>query len=316
MRAAYLSTQGFDLRETNTPKCDDDSLLIKTLACGICEGDRYSYVDALGQALVFDEKDGILGHEGTGTVVEIGKRVTNFSPGDTVTSIDGAFAEYFSSTTSRTLKIPEGLDHTLVLGEPLACCVHGGLRYNTSLGDRAAVIGCGFMGMICVQLLRLQGAREVCAIDLIDWRLTDSLRFGATSSYNPHGKEPAEIHGDLGYFDIVIEATGTPEAIDIAQQLVAEHGRIVIVGYHQTNNGARSVNMKLWNWKAIDVVNAHVRRTEEKVAAMDVGLKLLSSGMLEIASLITKYKFENISTAFSDLASRKTGLYKASLVFS
>ena len=55
----------------------------------------------------------------------------------------------------------------------------------------------------------------------------------------------------------VIEATGKQWPLDLAAELTAERGRLVIAGYHQ--DGPRQVNMQLWNWRGLDVINAHER---------------------------------------------------------
>ena len=59
---------------------------------------------------------------------------------------------------------------------------------------------------------------------------------------------------------MVIEAAGVQSAVDLCTELVTQHGKIILVGYHQSNDGMRNVNMQQWNFKAIDVINGHVRR--------------------------------------------------------
>ena len=60
--------------------------------------------------------------------------------------------------------------------------------------------------------------------------------------------------------DRVIEAAGHQEGLDLGTALTAEGGRLVIAGYHQ--DGLRHVDMQTWNWRGIDVINAHERRPE------------------------------------------------------
>ena len=100
-------------------------------------------------------------------------------------------------------------------------------------------------------------------------------------------------------------------AIDLSTELVKQHGRILLIGYHQSNNGLRTVNMQQWNWKGIDVINAHVRHQDEKVEAMRQGMELLRDGHIITQPLVTVYDFEEIEQAFRDLDSRRSGLFKA-----
>lgn len=83
-----------------------------------------------------------------------------------------------------------------------------------------------------------------------------------------------------------------------------------IVGYHQ--GGPRTVDMKMWNWKAIDVVNAHVRRRDVLMDAMRAGLDLEAKGLIDLGSLVThRYGLSGVDQAYGDLASKPEGLIKA-----
>jgi threonine dehydrogenase-like Zn-dependent dehydrogenase len=174
-----------------------------------------------------------------------------------------------------------------------------------------AVVGCGFMGLVCLQLARLQGASQICAVEPIAWRRETALRLGADIAVEP---DVGQALASGGEFEVVIEATGVQAGIDLLGDLVKQHGRIVLVGYHQSQEGLRSVNMQQWNYKAIDVVMGHVRRHDEKLRAMQAGIDLLAAGRLNIEPLLTTYALEDADRAFCDLVERKPGLYKAVLV--
>ena len=94
---------------------------------------------------------------------------------------------------------------------------------------------------------------------------------------------------------------------------VQQHGRIILVGYHQSNSGMRTVNMQQWNFKAIDVVNGHVRRMDEKLEAMRQGMELIREGHLDTRPLVSFYDFVDAGRAFQDLTGGKPGLLKAVL---
>jgi threonine dehydrogenase-like Zn-dependent dehydrogenase len=125
---------------------------------------------------------------------------------------------------------------------------------------------------------------------------------------------PDDLVGQLGEFDVVIEAVGNQAALDLTWPLVRQHGRIVLIGYHQSNNGMRTVNVERWNFKSIDVINGHVRRDDEKLRAMQAGLDLMQAGRLKTASLVTAYPLDKINDAFRDIVARKEGLFKVALV--
>ncbi|MBL8024974.1 MAG: zinc-binding dehydrogenase [Fibrobacteres bacterium] len=310
MKAAFLSTKGFEIKEVEIPSYNHDEVLIKSTGCGICEGDVFQYNtrNNLNEEI-------LLGHEGSGVIVEIGKNVKGFKVGDRVTSLGGKYAEYFVEHPDNLVLLPQEIDPLSALGEPIACFVHASSRFGTQKGDRVAVIGCGYMGTGCIEMVKIQGAGEIIAIEPLGWRRTQALKCGATSSYDPTGKTADEILADLGEFDIVIEAAGAAQVIDTCTALVKQHGTIVLVGYHQSNNGARTVDMKTWNFKAINVINGHVRRNNEKAVAMKQGMELQSKGQLKFDNMIEYYKINDISKAFESLNAKKEGLYKAVLSF-
>ena len=70
----------------------------------------------------------------------------------------------------------------------------------------------------------------------------------------------------------VIEAVGLQWPLDLAGELTGERGRLVIAGYHQ--DGPRQVNMQLWNWRGIDVINAHERDPQRYVDGMRAAVDL------------------------------------------
>jgi len=316
MKIAVLTERGFDIREREMPRCGPDDLLVKTVSCGICEGDVTQFRNVTGQK----QQGGapvelVLGHEGSGVVEEVGRNVRGFAKGDRVTALDGCYAEYFAVGPWSVVKLPAEIDPAWAMGEPIACCVHAGNRFGIRLGDSVAVIGSGFMGLLCLQIARLKGAGLTCVFDVLPERLAGAKKFGADVTVDASAVSAREIVASRGPFDVVIEAAGTQSALDMCGELVKEHGRVLIVGYHIGGGGTRTVNMPLWNWKAIDVINAHVRRNAEKLDAMRAGMELVRAGRLEIRSLVTPYPLARVNDAFRDLVARKQGLVKAATSF-
>jgi threonine dehydrogenase-like Zn-dependent dehydrogenase len=117
-----------------------------------------------------------------------------------------------------------------------------------------------------------------------------------------------------GEFDVVIEAAGVQSALDLSCDLVKKHGRIVIVGHHKTQDGLRTVNMNQWNWKALDIVNGHVHKYDEKLEAMREGVALMQQGRLDVTPLVTFYPLSQVQRAFDDLCAKKEGLFKAAII--
>jgi threonine dehydrogenase-like Zn-dependent dehydrogenase len=170
------------------------------------------------------------------------------------------------------------------------------------------------MGLLCLQLAKYLGAGFISALDPVGYRRDMSQQLGADIALDPmmaNAKEVIERHGK---FDVVIEAAGSQSAIDLCGDLVREHGRIILIGYHQSNGGRRTVNMQQWNYKAIDVINGHVRRQDEKLEAMRQGIDLMRQGHLVTTPLVTTYDLAQIEQSFQDLTAGKRDLFKAVLL--
>jgi threonine dehydrogenase-like Zn-dependent dehydrogenase len=115
---------------------------------------------------------------------------------------------------------------------------------------------------------------------------------------------------DSESFDVVFEATGYQEPLDVAARLTRVRGRLVIVGYHQ--DGRRSVDMQLWNWRGLDVINAHERDPAAYVAGLRDAVEEVRAGRLDPAPLLThRYPLEELGEAYRISCERPEGFVKA-----
>jgi NADPH:quinone reductase len=103
---------------------------------------------------------------------------------------------------------------------------------------------------------------------------------------------------------------GKQSPLDLSAELCAERGRLVIAGYHQ--DGPRQVNMWLWNWRGLDVVNAHERDPQVYVEGMRLGVEAARSGSIDPWMLITNsYSLGDLGKALNDTRDRPDGFIKA-----
>lgn len=306
MKAAVLTRDGFHFQERPVPVPGPGEIVVRSLALGICEGDLFRYRTRrdLGDGAI------ALGHEGTGEVVATGQGVTDPAIGQRVTTLGGPYAEYYTATAAVATALPEKLDPVMALGEPLACCVHASTRFGIRPGDRVLLIGAGFMGTMCMHLARMQGAAEIVVFEPVAWRRANAVAWGADSAHDPGAIDVAA----MGLFDVILEATGVQSGIDLIAPLIKQHGRAVIIGYHQAGQGMRQVDMQTWNFKAIDVINGHVRRNDEKLQAQRAAVALVQAGLLDLAPLVTVYSLAEVNAAMADLDARRESLYKVVLV--
>ncbi len=310
MKQAFLTDNGFEIRDVPRPVCGQGQVLVRTIANGVCSSDLGVYKDTPARLA----RDIALGHESSGEVVAVGSSVCEFKPGDFVTALGGSFADYNLFDPQVLTKLPTLVDPVWALGEPVACCVHAMNRSRVKTGDRVAVVGCGMMGLICLQLAKQMGASDIVAIDVMPSRLAMALRLGAQRSEDAAELSRRTFDSGLdfeGDYDVVIEATGNQAALDLCGYLVRQHGLLNLVGHHYSSHGRRTVYMNQWNVKAIDVVNGHVRRDDEKHAAMQQGMQMAGSGQLLLEPLITRFPLSKIGEAFAQCLAGKDDLFKA-----
>ena len=111
------------------------------------------------------------------------------------------------------------------------------------------------------------------------------------------------------FCDVVIECTGKQWPLDMSGELTRERGRLVVAGYHQ--DGPRTVNMWLWNWRGIDVVNAHERDPRVQREGVVAAAAAVAEGRLDPAPLYTLYPLERLDAAFQAMEARPAGFVKA-----
>ncbi|HWK48915.1 MAG TPA: zinc-binding dehydrogenase, partial [Steroidobacter sp.] len=114
-------------------------------------------------------------------------------------------------------------------------------------------------------------------------------------------------------FDRVIEVSGVQSGLDLASEIAGERARLVIAGYHQ--DGPRQVNMQQWNWRGLDVINAHERSMERYVAGMQKAIQAALEGRLDPFPLLTHtVSLSSLDHGFKLLRERPEGFVKALLL--
>jgi threonine dehydrogenase-like Zn-dependent dehydrogenase len=112
------------------------------------------------------------------------------------------------------------------------------------------------------------------------------------------------------FCDQVIEAVGKQWPLDLAAELTCERGRLIIAGYHQ--DGPRQVNMQLWNWRGLDVINAHERDPRIYLEGMQAAVEAVAGGMIDPSPLYThRFSLDQLADALNMTRDRPDGFMKA-----
>ena len=141
------------------------------------------------------------------------------------------------------------------LSEAASCAVTGIDQCQLKVGERLAIIGCGFMGLMMLQMLVGMGCEQLVAADVDDQRLALAKQMGADEAYNASKEGFADIREDLKarYIDVVVDTSGAREGLDLAGDLARRGGRINLFGWIK---GERSFNPSLWHTRGLTIVNS------------------------------------------------------------
>jgi threonine dehydrogenase-like Zn-dependent dehydrogenase len=313
MQAAVILAPGqAGLVEVPLPRAAAGEVVVQLEGCGVCASNLPLWQ---GRSwFSYPASPGCPGHEGWGRVHEVGSGVTEFSVGDRVTFLSySAYAQYDKVSAQAVVKLPPSLDAVSFPGEPVGCALNVFRRSDIEEGQTVAVIGAGFLGAIVTALACARGAR-VIAISRRASSLQLARRYGAAETVvlDDHQRvldQVREITGKSGC-DRVVEATGYQWPLDLAGELVRERGKIVIAGFHQ--DGARQVNIQLWNWKGIDVINAHEREAKIYLEGIEAGIAAVEYGLFDLADLLThSFALQDLALAYQTLDLRPEGFIKA-----
>ncbi|MBV8378247.1 MAG: zinc-binding dehydrogenase [Verrucomicrobia bacterium] len=312
MRAAVLlSPRQFELRELEVPAPAPDEVRMKVEYCGICSSNLAPWKGAPWFSYPFEP--GAPGHETVGIVEELGADVADLEIGERVSMLGNhGFAEYEIAKANCVIPISSNYDQVPFLGEPLGCAMNVFRRAQVREGDWVAIVGTGFLGMILLQL-SLEAGAKVIAISRRESALGIAKKMGATLTLS--SKDRAQllevVRNATGQqlCHLVIEAAGAQETLDLASDLTGTRGRLVIAGYHQ--DGPRSVNMQEWNWRGIDVINAHEREEAVYAEGIRAAVQAVTEARIRLDELISHFfPFERIEEGFQTLERRPEGFIK------
>jgi threonine dehydrogenase-like Zn-dependent dehydrogenase len=313
MKAAVLAGPGeVRVDEVTLPEPGAGQVRVRLEGCGVCPSNLTPWSGP--EWMQFPTEPGALGHEGWGRVDAVGEGVEGLTAGDRVAALSyKSYAQYDIAEAGAVVKLPDSLAGQPFPGEPLGCAMNIFRRADIQPGQTVAIVGIGFLGALLCRLATDAGAR-VIAISRRPFSLDLARRFGAVETI------PMEDHDAIiervkdltgGRFcERVIEAVGKQWPLDLAAEITAERGKLIVAGYHQ--DGPRQVNMWLWNWRGIDVINAHERDPKIYAEGIKEAVEAVASGRLDPSPLYThNFPLERLGEALDATRDRPDGFLKA-----
>jgi threonine dehydrogenase-like Zn-dependent dehydrogenase len=305
-----------EMTNVAVPEPGTGEVRVRLEGCGVCASNVEPWEGQPWSS--FPGEPGGMGHEGWGVVDALGSGVTNVAVGDRVATLSGrSFAAFDLVDAERLVVLPPTLSGPFP-GEPLGCAMNIFRRSDVQTGQWVAIVGIGFLGAVLCRLASDAGAK-VIAISRRAESLELARRFGAaeTIAMHDHHAIIARVREltDARGAQRVIEAVGKQWPLDLAGELVAEGGKLIVAGYHQ--DGPRQVSMQMWNWKGIDVVNAHERDAAVQLRGLREGVEAVAAGRVDLSALLThRYPLERLDEALAATRDKPDGFVKAVIDFS
>ncbi|MFC2015102.1 zinc-binding dehydrogenase [Chloroflexota bacterium] len=324
MKAALIVTpRKIEIQDVDMPEMDDDKMLVKIEACGVCTSDMATYLDTYSEEVKarrpFPRR---VGHEPSGTIVEVGKNVKGYEVGDRITGIfGGGFSQYSAvnplggpgaGRQPMIEKIPDDIPTEHAMGEPMMDLMSHARCANPEIGDYVFQIGCGFMGLGCIAGISNPKLKEYIVCDLDDWRLDLAKELGATITLNSSKVNVAEevrnITGGKGV-DVAVEAVGHPIGMKMVGEVIKSgRGKIVVVGWHQAPD---TYELQSWIKSPIIYSPQGIGMSTDPKSELPRALWAIQQGIYPMEKLVThKYKLEEIGQAFEDNLGRTPGYIK------
>lgn len=330
----------FVIRNTEIPELKPGWVMIKVKACGICGSDVHGMDGSTGRR----QPPVIMGHEASGVISEITPEIKNWKVGDRVTfdstiscgvcfycqrgdinlcdnrrvlgvSCDeyrqnGAFAELVAVPAHILYAIPDNISfEQAAMIEAVSIAVHAAAISPVQPNDTAVVIGCGMIGLLCIQALKAAGCGKVIAIDQVEEKLKLAANLGADLTYNSSDPELiTKIVNETSQrgADLVLEAVGIEPTVNLAVDCVRKGGTVTLIG-----NLSPEVKFPLQK-----VVTRQIKMQGSCASAGEypLCLELIASGKIKVDDLISQVApLEDGNEWFQRLYNKEAGLMKVIL---
>lgn len=334
MKTLVVDKEGrLSIQEIPKPKYNDNQALVKMISCGICNGTDTKIIHGDFKGVESSDYPLMLGHEGVGRVVEVGKNVKGFHVGDvvllpfvdpdfenygTLGSAWGAYSEYgvvhdkeaydgdapecaYAQTVVPTDIDPVDAAMIITLREVFGAIKHFDIKEKQSV----AVFGCGPVGLTFVKFLKLLGAGPVIAVDRHESKLQDALEKGA--DYVFHAKK-CNLREEMRKIcpdgvEYVIDAVGNSDIINQAMELICDRGKICCYGISANCKMQLDWSGAPYNWQLV------FQQFPSKIEEGEVNEQVISwirDGSICLKDYISDYfEFDDILEAFEKLADKK-----------
>jgi len=318
LAARYLGPNRIEASRVLLPSVGPGEALIKVEACGFCGSDISIIAGTHPRA----QAPLIIGHEFSGTIVELAEKNPSFAVGDHVTTypliscglchacthgnphvcrqlklfgfdVDGGMAEFVKLPIASLMKLPVGMSAQIgALIEPLAVAVHGVDRFPTAEAEVAVVLGAGPIGLLTALVAKVREIPTVLISDVLPSRLklAQSVGLDAVNAGDELRSRVMELTNNNGA-DVVYECAGHPSSALEMTAVTRSRGTIVNLGVFKK---PVAVDMQEINFKEIKVIGSRVYERHDFANALDMAMSLPLDSIIS-----AQFPLSNVSDAFS-----------------
>ncbi len=331
--AVFYQKEDLRVEELPIPVIREDEVLVRVRACGVCGTDVHIFCGDEGAAKT--PAGTVLGHEFAGEIVEVGAAVRGYAVGDIVsvdpnklcgecsfcrsglghfctamrgigTTEHGGFAEYCAAPASQLCKYPAGTPfEAAAMTEPVSCCLHGIDLCSIKPGATVAVIGCGMIGLLMLQLAKLSGAGTLIAVEPLADKRAKAQELGADYILDPMSCDvKAEVEKIAPQVDVVIECVGKTATMQQAVDIAGCYSTVMLFGLTSPDAKMEIKPFQLFK-KEITIKASFINPyTFERAKA------LIGSGKLDVTSMIyARPSVEELPRILADKTARSAGKY-------
>jgi L-iditol 2-dehydrogenase len=324
MKAARLDRpKHYDIIDIETPNVKDGQCLIKLEAWSVCGSDIRHHYGVVHPEEEYPMRIGGACHECAGTVVE--SKSDKFRVGQRVIVLPsregtGGLVEYYAGDEDRMAALPDSgpIDQWLMC-QPSGTVLYALQQAGTILGKTALVAGQGSIGLSFTAILARAGARKVIAVDLLDYRLEYSKRFGATHTINPSkvnvDEAVAEITGGK-MVDLTVEAAGFPETLDMALRLPTKFGKVILFGILAGDiNTAVPINTSNFQRTAATIIPTNGAGSGDPITHIETMIELKDRGWWNPGEMVThRLRFEEVTKAYDTYENYEDNVVKSVMI--
>lgn len=329
--AVYYKKNDLRVMDIPMPELGDRDVLVKVKYCGVCGTDVHIFHGDGGAAPV--PEGTVIGHEFSGVVDKVGRLVERVQVGDRVTvnpnefcgecyycdngmqhfctnmkgygtTYNGGFAEYVAVPDKQVYKLPDSIDfQTGSQSETLSCCLNGIDLCRLKAGANVFILGAGPIGLMMLQLARMDGAGKIVVSELVPEKREIALKLGADVAFDPREQDiQTVLDREFENIDCVIEAAGAKVTTEQAIQFAGKGCTVMLFGLVSPDT---EISIKPYS-----IFQRELNLTASFINpyTFDRSVRVLGSGRVKMDDIITDIvPLDEINRVFTEEHFRKCG---------